>query len=282
LQEEQWDLIIRPKSNLFDINLKEVWHYRDLLWMFIKRDFAAQYKQTILGPLWHFIQPLFTTLVFVVVFSKIAAISTDGLPPLLFYLSGITIWNYFSSCLIATSSTFVSNSYIFGKVYFPRLVMPISVVLSNMVKFCIQLLLVIGVMIWYALNGVSFQLSATLLYIPMLLVMMAGMGLGLGIIISSFTTKYRDFTVLVTFGVQLLMYATPVVYPMSAVNSQNLKFWLSINPLAPIIEAFRFALLGTGSFESLQLLYSAIFICVVMIVGLLMFGKVEKTFMDTV
>jgi lipopolysaccharide transport system permease protein len=282
LQEEQWDLIIRPKSNLFDINLKEVWQYRDLLLMFIKRDFAAQYKQTILGPLWHFIQPLFTTLVFVVVFSKIAAISTDGLPPLLFYLSGITIWNYFSSCLIATSSTFVSNSYIFGKVYFPRLVMPISVVLSNMVKFCIQLLLVISVMIWYAINGVSFQLSATLLYIPMLLVMMAGMGLGLGIIISSLTTKYRDFTVLVTFGVQLLMYATPVVYPMSAVNNQNLKFWLSINPLAPIIEAFRFALLGTGSFESLQLLYSAIFICVVMIVGFLMFGKVEKTFMDTV
>jgi len=282
LQEEQWDLIIRPKSNLFDINLKEVWQYRDLLWMFIKRDFAAQYKQTILGPLWHFIQPLFTTLVFVVVFSKIAAISTDGLPPLLFYLSGITIWNYFSSCLIATSSTFVSNSYIFGKVYFPRLVMPISVVLSNMVKFCIQLLLVISVMIWYAINGVSFQLSATLLYIPILLVMMAGMGLGLGIIISSLTTKYRDFTVLVTFGVQLLMYATPVVYPMSAVNNQNLKFWLSINPLAPIIEAFRFALLGTGSFESLQLLYSAIFICVIMIIGLLMFGKVEKTFMDTV
>jgi lipopolysaccharide transport system permease protein len=282
LQEEQWDLIIRPKSNLFDINLKEVWQYRDLLWMFIKRDFAAQYKQTILGPLWHFIQPLFTTLVFVVVFSKIAAISTDGLPPLLFYLSGIAIWNYFSSCLIATSSTFVSNSYIFGKVYFPRLVMPISVVLSNIVKFCIQLLLVISVMIWYAINGVSFQLSATLLYIPMLLVMMAGMGLGLGIIISSLTTKYRDFTVLVTFGVQLLMYATPVVYPMSAVNNQNLKFWLSINPLAPIIEAFRFALLGTGSFESLQLLYSAIFICVIMIIGLLMFGKVEKTFMDTV
>ncbi len=282
MQEEQWDLIIRPKSNLFDINLKEVWQYRDLLWMFIKRDFAAQYKQTILGPLWHFIQPLFTTLVFVVVFSKIAAISTDGLPPLLFYLSGIAIWNYFSSCLIATSSTFVSNSYIFGKVYFPRLVMPISVVLSNIVKFCIQLLLVISVMIWYAINGVSFQLSATLLYIPMLLVMMAGMGLGLGIIISSLTTKYRDFTVLVTFGVQLLMYATPVVYPMSAVNNQNLKFWLSINPLAPIIEAFRFALLGTGSFESLQLLYSAIFICVIMIIGLLMFGKVEKTFMDTV
>jgi lipopolysaccharide transport system permease protein len=250
--------------------------------MFIRRDFAAQYKQTILGPLWHFIQPLFTTLVFVVVFSKIAAISTDGLPPLLFYLSGITIWNYFSSCLIATSSTFVSNAYIFGKVYFPRLVMPISVVLSNMVKFGIQLLLLLGVMVWYAIDGVTFHISVTLFYIPLLLVMMAGMGLGLGVIISSLTTKYRDFTVLVTFGVQLLMYATPVVYPISVVQNQELKFWLSLNPLVPIVEAFRYALLGVGSFESVQLLYSALFICVVLVIGLLMFGKVEKTFMDTV
>ncbi|MEY3060188.1 MAG: hypothetical protein RL000_1540 [Bacteroidota bacterium] len=282
MQEEQWDLIIRPKSHLLDLNLKEVWRYRDLLWMFIKRDFAAQYKQTILGPLWHFIQPLFTTLVFVVVFSKIAAISTDGLPPLLFYLSGITIWNYFSSCLIATSSTFVSNAYIFGKVYFPRLVMPISVVLSNMVKFGIQLLLLLGVMAWYAFDGLTIQVSITLLYIPLLLVMMAGMGLGLGVIISSLTTKYRDFTVLVTFGVQLLMYATPVVYPMSVVQNQDLKFWLSINPLAPIIEAFRYSLLGVGSFEPVQLIYSALFICVVLVIGLLLFGKVEKTFMDTV
>jgi lipopolysaccharide transport system permease protein len=250
--------------------------------MFIKRDFAAQYKQTILGPLWHFIQPLFTTLIFVVVFSKIAAISTDGLPPLLFYLSGITIWNYFSSCLVATSSTFVSNAYIFGKVYFPRLVMPIAVVLSNMVKFGIQLLLLLGVMVWYAIEGVALPLGMHLLYIPFLLVMMAGMGLGLGIIISSVTTKYRDFTVLVTFGVQLLMYATPVVYPMSTVQNLDLKFWLSINPLAPIIEAFRYSLLGVGSFEPLHLIYSALFICVVLVVGLLMFSKVEKTFMDTV
>jgi lipopolysaccharide transport system permease protein len=250
--------------------------------MFIKRDFAAQYKQTILGPLWHFIQPLFTTFIFIVVFSQIAAISTDGIPPLLFYLCGITIWNYFSSCLIATSGTFVSNAYIFGKVYFPRLVMPISVVLSNMVKFGIQLLLLLVVMVWYIIDGVSFQLSTTLLYVPLLLIMMAGMGLGLGIIISSLTTKYRDFTVLVTFGVQLLMYATPVVYPMSIVENPQLKFWLSLNPLVPIVEAFRYALLGVGSFESLHLLYSAMFICIVLFIGLMMFGKVEKTFMDTV
>ncbi len=282
MQHEDWDLIIKPKSHLLDINLKEVWLYRDLLWMFIKRDFAAQYKQTLLGPLWHFIQPLFTTLIFVVVFSKIAAISTDGLPPLLFYLSGITIWNYFSSCLIATSNTFVANAYIFGKVYFPRLVMPISVVLSNMVKFVIQLLLLIAVMIGYVFKGIDIHLGMHLLYIPVLLMMMAGMGLGLGIIISSLTTKYRDFTVLVTFGVQLLMYATPVVYPISAVQNPDLKFWLSINPLTPLVEAFRYALLGVGSFDSNQLFYSGLFILVVMVIGLLLFGKVEKTFMDTV
>lgn len=281
-EQEDWDLIIKPKSDLFEINLSEVWKYRDLMWMFVKRDFAAQYKQTVLGPLWHFIQPLFTTLIFVVVFSRIAALSTDGLPPLIFYLSGITIWNYFSSCLIATSNTFVSNAYIFGKVYFPRLVMPLSVVLSNIVKFGIQLLLLIAVMIWYTVNGTEIHTGNSLFFIPLILLMMAGMGLGLGIIISSLTTKYRDLTVLVTFGVQLLMYATPVVFPMSAVKSPDLKLWLSINPLAPLVEAFRYGLLGAGSFDAIQLLYSGIFILVLLIFGLFLFGKVEKTFMDTV
>ena len=281
-EQEDWDLIIKPKSDLFEINLSEVWKYRDLMWMFVKRDFAAQYKQTVLGPLWHFIQPLFTTLIFVVVFSRIAALSTDGLPPLIFYLSGITIWNYFSSCLIATSNTFVSNAYIFGKVYFPRLVMPLSVVLSNIVKFGIQLLLLIAVMIWYTVNGTEIHTGNSLFFIPLILLMMAGMGLGLGIIISSLTTKYRDLTVLVTFGVQLLMYATPVVFPMSAVKSPDLKLWLSINPLTPLVEAFRYGLLGAGSFDAIQLLYSGIFILVLLIFGLFLFGKVEKTFMDTV
>ena len=275
-------MIIKPRSDLFEINLSEVWRYKDLMWMFVKRDFAAQYKQTVLGPLWHFIQPLFTTLIFVVVFSRIAALSTDGLPPLIFYLSGITIWNYFSSCLIATSNTFVSNAYIFGKVYFPRLVMPLSVVLSNIVKFGIQLLLLIAVMIWYTVNGTEIHTSNSLFFIPLILLMMAGMGLGLGIIISSLTTKYRDFAVLVTFGVQLLMYATPVVFPMSAVKSPDLKLWLSINPLTPLVEAFRYGLLGAGSFDAMQLLYSGIFILLLLIFGLFLFGKVEKTFMDTV
>ena len=281
-EQEDWDLIIKPKSDLFEINLSEVWKYRDLMWMFVKRDFAAQYKQTVLGPLWHFIQPLFTTLIFVVVFSRIAALSTDGLPPLIFYLSGITIWNYFSSCLIATSNTFVSNAYIFGKVYFPRLVMPLSVVLSNIVKFGIQLLLLIAVMIWYTVNGTEIHTGNSFFFIPLILLMMAGMGLGLGIIISSLTTKYRDFAVLVTFGVQLLMYATPVVFPMSAVKSPDLKLWLSINPLTPLVEAFRYGLLGAGSFDAIQLLYSGIFILLLLIFGLFLFGKVEKTFMDTV
>jgi len=281
-EQEDWDLIIKPRSDFFEINLSEVWRYRDLMWMFVKRDFAAQYKQTVLGPLWHFIQPLFTTLIFVVVFSRIAALSTDGLPPLIFYLSGITIWNYFSSCLIATSNTFVSNAYIFGKVYFPRLVMPLSVVLSNIVKFGIQLLLLIAVMIWYTVNGTEIHTGNSLFFIPLILLMMAGMGLGLGIIISSLTTKYRDLTVLVTFGVQLLMYATPVVFPMSAVKSPDLKLWLSINPLTPLVEAFRYGLLGAGSFDAIQLLYSGIFILLLLIFGLFLFGKVEKTFMDTV
>ena len=275
-------MIIKPRSDLFEINLSEVWRYKDLMWMFVKRDFAAQYKQTVLGPLWHFIQPLFTTLIFVVVFSRIAALSTDGLPPLIFYLSGITIWNYFSSCLIATSNTFVSNAYIFGKVYFPRLVMPLSVVLSNIVKFGIQLLLLIAVMIWYTVNGTEIHTGNSFVFIPLILLMMAGMGLGLGIIISSLTTKYRDFAVLVTFGVQLLMYATPVVFPMSAVKSPDLKLWLSINPLTPLVEAFRYGLLGAGSFDAIQLLYSGIFILLLLIFGLFLFGKVEKTFMDTV
>ena len=275
-------MIIKPRSDLFEINLSEVWRYKDLMWMFVKRDFAAQYKQTVLGPLWHFIQPLFTTLIFVVVFSRIAALSTDGLPPLIFYLSGITIWNYFSSCLIATSNTFVSNAYIFGKVYFPRLVMPLSVVLSNIVKFGIQLLLLIAVMIWYTVNGTEIHTGNSLFFIPLILLMMAGMGLGLGIVISSLTTKYRDLAVLVTFGVQLLMYATPVVFPMSAVKSSDLKLWLSINPLTPLVEAFRYGLLGAGSFDAMQLLYSGIFILLLLIFGLFLFGKVEKTFMDTV
>lgn len=279
---EQWDLVIEPKAHLFDLKLKEVWHYRDLLWLFVKRDFSAQYKQTILGPLWHFIQPIFTSLVFLLVFGRIAGIPTDGIRPVLFYMSGITIWNYFSACLTATSNTFVANAGIFGKVYFPRLVIPLSTVLSNIIKFGIQFLLLLGAMVWYGIKDQHFHFGTSWLLIPLLVLMMAGLGLGLGIIISSLTTKYRDFTVLIGFAVQLLMYATPVAYPLSFLKSKSFAAWIAWNPLSPIVEAFRHALFGTGVVNTASLLYSSGFIVVVLFIGLLIFSRVERTFMDTV
>ena len=279
---EHWDLIIQPKAHLLDLKLKEVWRYRDLMWLFVKRDFVAQYKQTILGPLWHFIQPVFTTVVYLLVFTKIANIPTDGIPPVLFYMSGITLWNYFSACLNGTSGTFVANAGIFGKVYFPRLVMPLSTVLSNLVKFGIQLLLLAAAMAFYAWKGTPFQLGISLLMLPVLVAMMAAMGLGLGIIISSLTTKYRDLTVLIGFAVQLLMYATPVAYPLSFLSGKSYAAWIRWNPLTPIVEAFRYALFQHGSFNAGSLLYSAIFIVTTLFLGLLIFSKVERTFMDTV
>ena len=290
----EWDLEIKPQADLLDINLREVWRYRDLLWMFVKRDFTAQYKQTILGPLWHFIQPLFTTIVFLVVFTNIAKISTDGVPPVLFYMSGITIWNYFSSCLNATSNTFVANAGIFGKVYFPRLVIPLSTVMSNIVKFGIQFLLLLAAMLWYKITTSTPSTSlpsadkfnpstfTSLALIPTIILIMAGLGLGLGIIISSMTTKYRDLTVLIGFAVQLLMYATPVVYPLSTITSDKLRFWITLNPLTPLVEAFRYAMLGVGSFDTASFGYSIGFMVITLFIGLLIFSKVEKTFMDTV
>ena len=279
---EHWDLILEPKAAFFDVQLKEVWKYRDLLWLFVKRDFSAQYKQTILGPLWHFIQPIFTTLVFLLVFGKIANISTDGIEPVLFYMSGITIWNYFSACLTATSNTFVANAGIFGKVYFPRLVIPLSTVLSNIVKFGIQFSLLLAAMIWFGIKHSHFYFSASWLLIPLLVLMMAGLGLGLGIIISSLTTKYRDFTVLISFAVQLLMYATPIAYPLSFLKNKSFAAWIAWNPLTPIVEAFRYALFGTGTVDTLGLLYSGGIIAILLFLGLLVFSKVERTFMDTV
>ena len=275
-------MIIEPRGHLFDLKLKEVWHYRDLLLLFVKRDFVAQYKQTILGPLWHFIQPIFTTLVFLLVFGKIANISTDGIEPVLFYMSGITIWNYFSACLTATSNTFVANAGIFGKVYFPRLVIPLSTVMSNMVKFGIQFLLLLSVMIWYGIRNHHFHFGFSWLLIPLLIIMMAGLGLGLGIIISSLTTKYRDFTVLIGFAVQLLMYATPVAYPMSFLKGKSYSAWIAWNPLTPIVEAYRYALFGSGTVNMPGLLYSAGITAILLFFGMVIFSKVERTFMDTV
>lgn len=281
-KDEQWDIIIEPRANFFDIRIKDVWDYRDLLFLFVKRDITAQYKQTVLGPLWHFIQPIFTTIVFVMVFGKIANIPTDGIEPILFYMSGITIWNYFSSCLNATSGTFVANAGIFGKVYFPRLVIPLSAVFSNIVKFGIQFLLLIVAITYFGIRNGSFYFGASWLLIPVLVIMMAAIGLGAGIIISSLTTKYRDFTVLIGFAVQLLMYATPVAYPLSYLKDKSFISVIQYNPLTPIVEAFRFALFGKGSFDVTHLMYGGAFIIVVLFIGLLIFSKVERTFMDTV
>lgn len=281
IADDHWDQVIEPRGKWFDLNLQEVWRYRDLLMLFVKRDFVAQYKQTILGPLWHFIQPIFTTLMFLFIFGKVANIPTDGIDAIPFYMSGITIWNYFSSCLTATSSTFVANAGIFGKVYFPRLVIPLSTVLSNIIKFGIQFLLLLTALIYYGIKTGHFYIGLSWLLIPLLVLMMAGLGLGLGIIISSLTTKYRDFNVLISFAVQLLMYATPIAYPLSALSPKYIAL-LKWNPLTSIVETFRFAIFGKGTLDVYGLLYSGSFILVVLLLGVLLFNKVERSFMDTV
>ena len=283
LQNENWDLEIKPQSSLFDLKLKEVWRYRDLMLLFVRRDFVAQYKQTILGPVWHIIQPVLTTIMFLLVFGKIANIPTDGIEPILFYMSGITMWNYFASCLTNTSNTFVANAGIFGKVYFPRLVLPLSIVISNIAKFVIQFGLLFFGMVWFALfRHVPIQFGVNWLLIPLLVFIMAGTGLGLGIVISSLTTKYRDFTVLISFAVQLLMYATPVAYPLSFLKKKSFAPLIEWNPLSPIIEGFRYALFHTGNFNFMSLGYSVVFMFLVLVTGAVYFNKVERTFMDTV
>jgi lipopolysaccharide transport system permease protein len=282
-QTEHWDLEIKPKSSFFDLNLKEVWHYRDLMLLFVKRDFAAQFKQTVLGPLWHLVQPVLTTIMFLLIFGKIANLPTDGIEPVLFYMSSITIWNYFSACFTNTANTFTANAGIFGKVYFPRLVIPLSAVLSNMVRLGIQFGLLLVLMIYMALvKDVPFYFGMNWLLLPVLVLLMACMGLGLGIIISSMTTKYRDLSVLITFGVQLLMYATPVPYPMSVLASKSYGWIVVLNPLSAVVEGFRYALFNTGSFTLGSLVYSGLFTIVVLFLGVMIFSKVEKTFMDTV
>jgi lipopolysaccharide transport system permease protein len=278
---ESWDLIIQPGKGLFDLDLKALWHYRDLIGLFVRRDFVSKYKQTILGPLWFIIQPALTTIMFAVVFSRIAKISTDGLPPVLFYLSGTVAWTYFSTCLNSTSNTFITNANIFGKVYFPRLAVPISIIISTLIQFFIQFALLLLIMCFYWVHGTTFHFTVFLLLLPFLIFLMALMGLGFGIVVSSLTTKYRDLAYLVTFGVQLWMYATPIVYPLSSI-SEKYRFWILLNPLTSVIETFRFVLLGSGTFNTFQLLYSTIFAFVIVIIGILLFNRVEKTFIDTV
>ncbi len=283
-EPEQWDLVIRGRTSLFDIRFGDLWHYRDLLVLFVRRDFVSFYKQTILGPLWFFIQPVFTMIVFTFVFGNLAGISTDGLPKPLFYLAGITAWNYFSECLVKTSTVFKDNANIFGKVYFPRLIMPLSIVVSNLVRFGVQLLLLLGLMAYYAAIDASFTVTWALALFPVLVLLMALLGLGLGLIITAITTKYKDLTFLVTFGVQLLMYATTVIYPLSEARAKFADYaWIiELNPMTGIIEAFRFAFLGEGVLTPWSIGYSAMVTIVFLIVGIVIFNKTEKNFVDTI
>jgi lipopolysaccharide transport system permease protein len=277
----EWDLVIEPQSSLLELNLKDVWRYRDLLWLLVKRDFVSFYKQTILGPLWFFIQPLFTTIIFTFIFGNLAGLSTDGLPQPLFYMAGITAWNYFADCLTKTSTVFRDNANIFGKVYFPRLIMPLSIVVSNLVRFGVQMLLFFMMIGYYAYTGANFHLNAYVLLFPILVLLMALLGLGLGLIITALTTKYRDLAFLITFGVQLMMYATTVIYPLSAAPAAY-KWVIELNPMTGIIEAFRYGFLGEGSLTLSSFGYSVIFTLVSLILGVVIFNKTEKTFVDTV
>jgi lipopolysaccharide transport system permease protein len=280
--KDTWTEIISPKRSLLDINLRELWRYRDLIMLFVRRDFVSQYKQTILGPIWLFIQPLFTTLTFFFVFNQIAKIPTDNIDPILFYLSGITLWNYFSDCFNKTSNTFVANAGIFGKVYFPRLATPISIVFSNLIKLGIQVLLFLAIMGYQIIfKGAEVNINLHILILPFLIILMAVMGLGLGIIFSALTTKYRDLSFLLAFGIQLLMYATPIIYPLSY-TSGKLHTLISMNPLTPIMESFRYAFFSIGSFDWSGLAYTSIFSFGVLFLGIIIFNQVEKSFMDTV
>jgi lipopolysaccharide transport system permease protein len=282
--KEDWLFEITPKNKLLSLNLKEVWQYRDLLMLFVKRDVITVYKQTILGPLWYLIQPLFTSIIFTIIFNNIAGIQTGGIPPFLFNLAGVTSWNYFRECLTATSDTFKKNAGIFGKVYFPRIIMPLSNVISNLLKFGIQLLILIGFYGYFIFKGYSLNPNISMLFLPLLVIVMALLGLGLGMIISSMVTKYRDLSFLVTFGVQLLMYVSAVMYPMSIVKEKlgNISWIVEYNPMAHIIETSRYMLLNEGDLNSKGILFSVIFTLAVFVIGLIIFNKTEKSFIDTV
>ena len=280
-KDQDWDLIIEGSTSLFDLKFKDLWQYRDLLLMFVKRDFVSFYKQTILGPLWFFIQPLFTTVIYTFVFGNLAAISTDGLPQPLFYLAGITAWNYFADCLTKTSTVFKDNLHIYGKVYFPRLILPLSIVTSNLVRFIVQMLLFLTMMGYYYLQGADFSPTWVILLSPFLVLMMALLGLGLGLIVTALTTKYRDLAFFVIFGVQLLMYTTTVIYPLSSAP-EKFKRLLELNPMTGIIEVFRYSFLGRGEFSSWSIGYSTGVTLIVLIVGIIIFNRTERTFVDSI
>jgi len=278
---DEWDLIIRPQRAWWDLRLGDLWRYRDLIWLMVWRDFVAVYKQTILGPLWYFIQPVFSTIIFTVIFNGVAKLPTDGLPPFLFYMAGNTIWAYFATCLTSTSNTFTANAGIFGKVYFPRLAIPISAVISNLISFGIRFSILVVFLIYFLLSGPDLHPNLWIFFLPVLLLIMAAMGLGIGIIVSSLSTKYRDAQQLLGYGVTLLMYSSPIIYPLSIVPAK--WRWLVLaNPITPVIEIFRKAFLGTSSVDPIYLLYSTGFTVVVLLIGILIFNRVENTFMDTV
>lgn len=278
--DSEWDIVIQPHASLLSLQWGEVWRYRDLLYLFTRRDIVSFYKQTILGPIWFFIQPIFTTMIYVLVFGQIAQLSTDGAPQTLFYLCGITFWNYFSECFNKTATVFKDNASLFGKVYFPRLILPLSIVLSNLTRFVIQFFLFLACFAWYAVLG-QIHPNATSFLLPLIVLIMATMGLGFGMLFSALTTKYRDMVFLLQFGVQLLMYATPVIYPTSQMPPRIASV-LAWNPLAPLFEAARYGFLGTGSFSAMGLAYSATFAFTTFLLATVIFNRVERTFVDTV
>jgi len=277
----QWSKVITPQRGWLDVRWRDLWHYRDLIYMFVRRDFVGTYKQTVLGPLWFFLQPLFTTIVFTIVFGRIAKISTDSIPAPLFYLSGVVMWQYFADCLQKTSTTFTANADIFGKVYFPRLVLPISTAITNLITFAIQFSLFLGVLVFFKLQGAPVFPNFRIAILPLLLVMMAALGLGAGCLVSALTTRYRDLSVAMGFGVQLWMYGSTVVYPLSEI-APEWRWLLVLNPMVPIIEAFRFAFLGSGVVEIWQLAMGAGVCVLVLLGGIITFNHVEKTFSDTI
>lgn len=277
---EQWDAVIEAKHSLLAINFKELWHYRDLLVLFVRRDFVTVYKQTILGPLWFFIQPILTTITFTIIFGNVAQLSTDGAPKVVFYMAGITLWGYFSTCLTAVSGVFNANAGIFGKVYFPRLIMPLTIVISNLMKFGVQFLLFLCFVIYFVVQN-QIHPNVWVLGLPLVIVLMALISMGIGLILSSMTTKYKDLNQLISFGIQLFMYATPVIYPTSSIASEY-QWVASLNPLAGLFDYMRYAFLGVGSFTLSDLLFPTIFSVVILFFGILVFNKVQKTFMDTV
>ena len=280
--EEKWDLEIIPQTGLFDINWRELWQYRDLIFLFVRRDIVATYKQTILGPLWFFIQPMLMTLMYVVIFGNMAKIPTAASPKILFYLGGITIWNYFQECLLKTSETFIANQNLFGKAYFPRMATPISIVISSLLKFFIQFSLFIITWLYYLFQKTpGISPNSTILLFPIYIILMSGLGFSFGILISSLTTRYRDLRFLIQFGIQLLMYATPIVYPLE-IATEKFRWILLLNPITSVVEAFRYAFTGHGNFEYYNLIYSMLFMAISLFFSIVIFNRVEKTFMDKI